>query len=184
MSSDFSGTLFAAPPPKDSTIIIERITPYDEPWINWTDGTVIVADDLNAQLLQVLYVLQENKQALEGALAYDDLKGAYDALGNRITNLGDPQDPQDAVTYKILLEEISELRVEVGAEVEKVLAAAEAAAEAAEEYAEEARKHAQDYIPYSFGRFTVDENGDLVCDYYGDPDEDEIKFDDEGNVIL
>ena len=171
---------FADPPTQGSTIIIERITPYDEPWINWTDGTVMVADDLNAQLLQVLYVLQENKQALEGALSYDDLKGAYDALGNRITNLGDPIDPSDAVTYKIFLEEISELRVEVGAEVEKVLAAA-AAAEAS---AEEARQHAQNYIPFSFGRFSIDEDGNVVCDYYGDPGCDDIKFDDNGNIVL
>ena len=171
---------FNTPPQSGTLIIIERQTPYDEAFVHWTDGSVILSDDLNNQLLQVLFVLQENKQALEGALSYDDLKGAYDALGNRITNLGDPQDPQDAVTYKIFLEEISELRVEVGAEVEKVLAAAEAA----EASAEEARQHAQNYIPFSFGRFSVDEDGNIVCDYYGDPGCDDIKFDDDGNVIL
>ena len=127
---------FDTPPQSGTLIIIERQTPYDEAFVHWTDGSVMFSDDLNNQLLQVLFVLQENKQALEGALSYDDLKGAYDALGNRITNLGDPQDPQDAVTYKIFLEEISELRVEVGAEVEKVLAAAAAA----EEYAEASRE--------------------------------------------
>lgn len=95
---------FASPPPKDSTIIIERITPYDEAWITWTDGTVQTANDLNAQLLQVLFVLQENKQSFEGLLSFNDLLSAYDALGNRLTNLGDPQNPQDAVTYKLFLE--------------------------------------------------------------------------------
>ena len=171
---------FNTPPQSGTLIIIERQTPYNEAFVHWTDGSVMFSDDLNNQLLQVLFVLQENKQALEGALSYDDLKGAYDALGDRITNLGDPIDPQDAVTYKIFLEEISELRVEVGAEVEKVLAAA-AAAEAS---AEEARKHAQDYIPFSFGRFTYDDDGNLVVDYYGDADEDDIKFDEDGNITI
>ena len=91
---------FDTPPQSGTLIIIERQTPYDEAFVHWTDGSVMFSDDLNNQLLQVLFVLQENKQALEGALSYDDLKGAYDALGNRITNLGDPIDPQDAVTYK------------------------------------------------------------------------------------
>lgn len=63
---------FAAPPPKGSVIIIERQTPYDEPWISWTDGTVMIANDLNAQQLQSLFVLQENKMVPEEAKSYRD----------------------------------------------------------------------------------------------------------------
>lgn len=171
---------FAEAPGQGKLIIIERQTPYDEPFITWTDGTVLIADDLNAQLLQVLFVLQENQEALEGALAYDPLLDAYDALNHRITNLADPIDPQDAVTYKIFQQEITVLREDVA----EALKTAYGAVEDAKKYAEEARKHAQDYIPYSFGRFRIDENGDLIVDYYGDPDGDDIKFDEDGNIII
>lgn len=174
------GITFDTAPVKNSIIIIERQTPYDEPFITWTDGTVLIADDLNAQLLQVLFVLQENQEALEGALAYDPLLNAYDALNHRITNLADPIDPQDAVTYKIFQQEITVLREDVA----EALKTAYGAVEDAQKYAEEARKHAQDYIPYSFGRFRIDENGDLVAEYYGDPDGDDIKFDEDGNIII
>lgn len=174
------GITFDTAPVKNSIIIIERQTPYDEPFITWTDGTVLIADDLNAQLLQVLFVLQENQEALEGALAYDPLLDAYDALNHRITNLADPIDPQDAVTYKIFQQEITVLREDVA----EALKTAYGAVEDAQKYAEEARKHAQDYIPYSFGRFRIDENGDLVAEYYGDPDGDDIKFDEDGNIII
>ena len=129
------GITFDTAPAKNNIVIIERQTPYDEPWITWTDGTVLIADDLNAQLLQVLFVLQENQKALEGALAYDPLLDAYDALNHRITNLADPIDPQDAVTYKIFQQEIIVLREDVA----EALKTAYGAVEDAQKYAEAAR---------------------------------------------
>ena len=63
---------FTTPPPKGSTIIIERETPYDEAFVHWTDGTVMSADDLNAQQLQSLFVLQENRMVPEEAKNYRD----------------------------------------------------------------------------------------------------------------
>lgn len=53
--------ILAAVPLAGSKIKIYRQTPFDQPFITWTDGTVMLADDLNAQLLQVLFVLQENE---------------------------------------------------------------------------------------------------------------------------
>lgn len=174
------GITFDTAPVKNSIIIIERQTPYDEPFITWTDGTVLIADDLNAQLLQVLFVLQENQEALEGALAYDPLLDAYDALNHRITNLADPKAPQDAVTYKIFLQEIAILREDVA----KALETAYGAVEDAKKYAEEARKHAQDYIPFSFGRFRINDNADLVVEYFGDTKQDSISINKDGEVII
>ena len=173
------GITFDTAPAKNSIVIIERQTPYDEPFITWTDGTVLIADDLNAQLLQVLFVLQENQEALEGALAYDPLLDTYDALNHRITNLADPIDPQDAVTYKIFQQEITVLREDVA----EALKTAYGAVEDAKKYAEEARKHAQDYIPYSFGRFKIKDNH-LVVDYFGDAGRDDIKINDDGHIIV
>ena len=172
--------ILSQPPLAGSKIKVYRQTPFDHPQVMWTDGTVLTADDLNTQLKQVLFVLQENQEALEGALAYDPLLDAYDALNHHITNLADPTKPQDAVTYKIFQQEITVLREDVA----EALKTAYGAVEDAKKYAEEARKHAQDYIPYSFGRFRIDENGDLVAEYYGDPDGDDIKFDEDGNIII
>lgn len=50
---------FAAPPKTGTRITIQRQTPHDEPWVTWRDGSVMAADDLNAQQLQTLFVLQE-----------------------------------------------------------------------------------------------------------------------------
>lgn len=51
-------------PIKGSVIEIARHTPYDSQFITWSDGTVLFANDLNAQALQTLFVLQENMDAL------------------------------------------------------------------------------------------------------------------------
>ena len=47
-------------PETSAQITIKRITPYDETYITWQDGSVLIADDLNAQALQNLYITQEN----------------------------------------------------------------------------------------------------------------------------
>ena len=63
---------FDTPPQAGALIIIERQTPYDEAFVTWTDGSVMVADDLNAQQLQSLFVLQENRMVPEEAKNYRD----------------------------------------------------------------------------------------------------------------
>ena len=50
---------FSVAPEKGANIIIQRETPVKEQWITWIDGTVMVADDLNAQNLQILFKMQE-----------------------------------------------------------------------------------------------------------------------------
>ena len=50
---------FTIAPAKDAIITIQRETPVKEQWVTWSDGTVIVSDDLNAQNLQLLYKMQE-----------------------------------------------------------------------------------------------------------------------------
>ena len=172
--------MFDTPPAIGVIITIKRETPFDEPWITWRDGTVLIADDLNAQLTQVLFVLQENQSALLGALAYDPLLDAYNALEHRISNLADPTKPQDAVTYKVLQQEILILKQCVL----DALVEAERIAAASKKYAEEARQYAQDYIPYSFGRFRINDNAELVVEYYGDSKQDTITINDDGEVII
>ena len=51
---------FDPPIPSNTKITIKRKTPYDQTHITWQDGSVLIADDLNAQELQNLYITQEN----------------------------------------------------------------------------------------------------------------------------
>ena len=41
-------------------VLIKRKTPYDETHITWQDGSIILADDLNAANIQTLFITQEN----------------------------------------------------------------------------------------------------------------------------
>lgn len=95
---------------------------------------------MNGQLLQLLFVIQENRLAWESVIIYEDLINSY-------------------TQAKQYYEDVKK-------------------------YAEEAKKNAENYIPYSFGRFRIDENSNLVADYYGNPDDDDIKFNENGDVIL
>lgn len=70
-----SSITFNTAPALDAIITIQRITPYDEPVTVWRDGSVIAADDMNAQALQLLFIVQENntdiatiQRFLEGSL--------------------------------------------------------------------------------------------------------------------
>lgn len=63
--------------------------------------------------------------------------------------------------------------------------------DAAQGYANEAKTArdaaqslANDYIRYSFGRFRVDDNADLVCEYYGDSGQDSITINADGEVVI
>lgn len=52
------------PPALGTKVVIHRETPHDELWVVWKDGSVMVADELNAQNMQTLFILQENMSRL------------------------------------------------------------------------------------------------------------------------
>ena len=47
-------------PATGTAVTIKRITPYDDTYITWQDGSIILADDLNAANMQNLFITQEN----------------------------------------------------------------------------------------------------------------------------
>lgn len=79
---------------------------------------------------------------------------------------------------------LARLDAELAAGIEAITAATAADAIAAQASAEEARRHAQDYILYSFGRFKINDNAELVVEYYGDSGQDGITINDDGEVII
>jgi hypothetical protein len=84
-------------PAVGSIIDIRRETPKGESPVNFTDGSVLLEKDLDLQTTFNLFTSQETADALEDALT-KDTTGKWDGDGRRISNIGDPVDPQDVVT--------------------------------------------------------------------------------------
>lgn len=74
---------FREPPEAGAKITIQRQTPQNEPWVVWRDGSVMIADELNAQTLQTLFVLQENMFRLT------TLEGLYDGITKTVASQED-----------------------------------------------------------------------------------------------
>lgn len=69
---------FTSAPTLNTVITIQRETPYDEPEVVWTDGSVILSSDMNLSELQLLYIIQELKDPYN--LNTKDLDGYIDSL--------------------------------------------------------------------------------------------------------
>ena len=168
-----------APLSAEDQIIIMRAVPVLQ-LLDLLNQGEFFAEDIEKQFDLVVMMIQQItetlRRAVVGPVDQNDSGVAYQALLDAVDEAKAARDEA-----KQIAENLSE---ENKAQIEAALAEMETLIAAAEEYAEEARKHAQDYIPYSFGRFRIDEEGNLVADYYGDPDGDDIKFDEEGNVIV
>jgi hypothetical protein len=65
-------------PTLSTAIMIQRETPYNEPEVVWTDGSVLLSDDMNQSDLQLLYIMQEIKDPYN--LNSKDLDGYIDGL--------------------------------------------------------------------------------------------------------
>ena len=72
---------------------IYRDTPSEVSLVTWTDGSILIDDDLNLGNLQTLFVTEE----LRDISFPVDASGNWDAEDKRILNVGDPVDDGDAV---------------------------------------------------------------------------------------
>jgi hypothetical protein len=91
---------FSSAPAASDVIAVRRETPKTQATrvVDFTDGSVLTANDLDRSALQLLFIAQEAQDTGNGGITYDDTIGAYNAGGYRISNLGDPVNQQDAVT--------------------------------------------------------------------------------------
>jgi hypothetical protein len=85
-----------SPAPSGDLTILRR-TPTDASLVEFTDGSVLIDDELNLSALQSLFVVEEAYVALEAALALDPTDGAYNADSLRIKNVANPTAAGDAV---------------------------------------------------------------------------------------
>lgn len=168
-----------APLPDGDQIVIMRVVPVLQLLDLLNQGEFFAEDierNFDLLVMMIQQVCETLSRAVVGPVDQTDSGVAYQTLLDAVDEAKAARDEAKAVAEN--------LSAENKAQIDAALAELDEAIGKAEAYAEEARRHAQDYIPLSFGRFRIDEEGNLVADYYGDPDGDDIKFDEEGNVIV
>lgn len=88
----------ASAPANGVRVEVRRITPLNAPLVDYTDGSTLVAADLDTSNLQHLYKQQELDDDNKQAVFIDPATGLPTANGQRITNVADPTAAQDAAT--------------------------------------------------------------------------------------
>lgn len=78
------------------SIELRRVTSATDRLVNFSDGSILRAYDLNTSQIQAIHIAEESRDLSNQALIHD-LVG-WDAEGKRILNVGGPQLPTDAAT--------------------------------------------------------------------------------------
>lgn len=83
--------------PKTSVdIVVYRETPLNAALVDYTDGSTLIADDLDTSNKQWLYALQEQDDVQSAGIQFTPQ--GLDANNNRVINVANPVSPQDAAT--------------------------------------------------------------------------------------
>lgn len=80
-----------------SSIEIRRFTSASERLVEYRDGSILRAVDLEVSQIQSIHIAEEAREAALDSIAINS-DGNLDALGRRIVNVADPIDNQDAAT--------------------------------------------------------------------------------------
>lgn len=78
-------------------IEIKRETSATDRVVNFSDGSILRAKDLNSSQIQAIHIAEESRDISTLSLPEDDF-GNLDAKGRPIKNLGEPEEATDAVT--------------------------------------------------------------------------------------
>jgi uncharacterized protein YjbI with pentapeptide repeats len=84
-------------PDNGARVEVRRVTPVNTPLVAFTDGSTLVAADLDTNALQQTYINQEQDDQIGDGI-FINAQGNLDAGNKQLKNLLDPVDPQDAVT--------------------------------------------------------------------------------------
>lgn len=68
------------------SVVIERETATDSAYVNFTNNTLVDADDLDLAVLQLLFAVQELKTDSDNSLQYDIVDDCWDGQGRRACN--------------------------------------------------------------------------------------------------
>lgn len=89
-------------PASGSELTIRRYTSATDRVVTFKDASILKATDLDTSQLQAFHIAEEARDIINDALV-KDRDGNWDAKGNRIVNVGDPVDENDAMTYGFYL---------------------------------------------------------------------------------
>lgn len=85
-------------PASGSELTIRRYTSATDRVVTFKDASILKATDLDTSQLQAFHIAEEARDIINDALV-KDRDGNWDAKGNRIVNVGDPVNENDAMTY-------------------------------------------------------------------------------------
>lgn len=91
-------------PASGSELTIRRYTSATNRVVTFKDASILKATDLDTSQLQAFHIAEEARDIINDALV-KDRAGNWDAKGNRIVNVGDPIDENDAMTYGFYLKD-------------------------------------------------------------------------------
>ena len=89
-------------PASGSELTIRRYTSATDRVVTFKDASILKATDLDTSQLQAFHIAEEARDIINDALV-KDRDGNWDAKGNRIVNVGDPVNENDAMTYGFYL---------------------------------------------------------------------------------
>ena len=94
-----STTVSVSPAPGNGLRVeVRRVTPLANPLVDYTDGSILVAADLDTSNLQLLYVQQELDDGVKQGVFVSTTTGLPTANSQRITLISNPVNAQDAAT--------------------------------------------------------------------------------------
>ena len=80
-----------------TTVELRRVTSTTDRLVDFTDGSILRAYDLNVSQLQTMHVAEEARDLTADTIGINN-DGDLDARGRRIVNVADAKDPGDAIT--------------------------------------------------------------------------------------
>lgn len=89
---------FATAPANGQRVEIRRYSPTNARLVDYSDGSTLVAADLDTDSTQHLYKEQELDDDIKQSVYVDPTTGLPTASNQRITNVSDPVNPQDVAT--------------------------------------------------------------------------------------
>ena len=90
--------MFDSAPSKDAVVRIYRSTPTTR-LVSWADASILKAIDMTIAEVQQLHILEEGQDwSKNNSIALDVESDAWQGRNHRMTDIADPQNPQDVMT--------------------------------------------------------------------------------------
>lgn len=113
----------------NDTVRVRRITPIDEPIVDYNNGSLLGEAQLDASALQSLYTAQESDDNASNTI-HANAQLRWDALGRRIINIGTPVENGDAVNKEFADDVLEDAQTSASTASTQAAAAAASAAAA------------------------------------------------------